>query len=214
MPISGGLLFIYAIMDNIVYMNGESKNWCEKIMKRLKRKHLYNFFMLKPLGVMKECDFSRIEEKLGSSKYLSVFDWSLDVYELAKDIKNSYSTDKIMSYLIDDFLFWFDIKLSRRCENFKEKRIKSIEKCMLKLKKIEMAAKSIYFPKTTVSSEISDLQGLIDANMDQKIQLEIYSILKKDNPLLVVNPVTYVDYESLSSGCIEDITKILKEANV
>ena len=89
--------------------------FCNNLMKKLEKKETHKFFKKQFLSdCNKPMDLSKVKEKLQNNEYESIFTWIQDIDLVWRNVKNSFSQDKINIDIADDLSQWFNKKCKQK----------------------------------------------------------------------------------------------------
>ncbi|EAY08413.1 hypothetical protein TVAG_354720 [Trichomonas vaginalis G3] len=210
-------------------MKQEEIDWCLKIHEKIKAKKVYSHVAKPDLKIGYSRSLNEIEEFLKNNKYLTIFDWSLDVNTLIADLAEYYSAQKNLLLICHDLESWFEKRLIKRAVTKPEVVEKNIRKCAEKIVIIgeaydnfsRMLAGEKFFTKKGSNSshkrrvnseEASSIQKSLDELKDENVLLGVMRILKKWMPDLDIQENTTIDIMKMPKQCFEELKILLGKA--
>ena len=166
--------------------------------------------------------------KISGFVYMSIFDWSLDVFELLNEMKEIYSENKINLNRILEVELWLEEKLTKISITEEEKIYKLIQKLIKILDDMNMIYYYAFNPKNEIENqlnksknilknptkkEIDLLQSQINIIQDKKILKNLIIILHKHIPSLELNEYVSIDISQITMDCFNEIKNLLITTN-
>ena len=196
-------------------MDSFYQKWCEEIMKRI-HNHLTRSFITEPNSkIPMNSSFQTIEEKLKSGKYLTPFDWSIDLTNLIYLFIDGYPENSPPYLIAEDTLQWFDKKMNsipRSQADFNNKRIKKAKKiiqiCMNGLSE-KSKFREIHDEKAITSDDVDRLQNVIQNINDPVLFDKVIFILQSYIGELNFDAEVVIDRRQISKRCFDEIMKTI-----
>ena len=205
-------------------MKEEELLWCKRIHQKIKETKAYSHIFKPDVAIASVRTLSEIEDLLDQNKYLTIFDWSLDINMLAEELIEYYSGQRHLMLIACDFSSWFEKRLKKKAVFKEEINNKKLQKCLKYV--ITMSETSDNYArmlagegrkkggshqskKKLTSEDIQTMQNAINQIKDDSILLGVMRILKKWMPELEIAEDTTIDLIKLPKQCIDELKVLL-----
>ena len=211
-------------------MKEEELLWCKGIHQKIKETKAYSHIFQPDVAIANVRTLTEIEELLDQNKYLTIFDWSLDINTLAEELIEYYAGQRHLMLLACDFSSWFEKRLKKKAifkEEINNKKREKCLKCVVTVSetydnfaRMLSGEKSIggegrkkggsHSSKKKISpEELQAMQSAINQIKDDSILHGVMRILKKWMPELEIAEDTTIDLVKLPKQCIEELMVLL-----
>ena len=209
-------------------MKQEEIEWCQKIHMKINQCKAYRHIFSTAIASVRT--MNEIEDLLNQNKYLTIFDWSLDINTLAEELIEFYSGQRNLMLIACDFSSWFEKRLRKKAVFKEEIQQKERMKCLKLVSTVadtydnfskmlsgdksgsaENRKKSGQHSskKKFTQEELQAMQTSINEIKDDSILLGVMRILKKWMPETEIDEDTTIDVNKLPKQCIEDLMILL-----
>ena len=211
-------------------MKPEEIEWCSAIHEKIKQSVTYRHVFRPDLAIASARSMNEIEDLLHQGKYLTIFDWSLDINMLVEELVEYYSGQRYLMLIACDFSAWFEKRLMKKAvtkEEIAEKtRRKGAEKIRLVAETYDNFTKMLAGDKSIFSEgrkksgqhsnkkkvspeELQAMQKAINEIKDDSVLLGVMRILKKWMPDTEIAEDTVVDVTKLPKQCVSELMVLL-----
>ena len=196
-------------------MNSFYQFWCEEMMKRI-RSHLTRSFITEPNSKIPiNYSFQTIEEKLRSGKYLTPFDWSIDLTNLIYLFIDGYEENSSPYLIAEDTLQWLNKKLNsipKSEDDFNNKRIQKAKR-LIKICMSGLSEKSkfreMHDDRPISSDDVERLQNMIQNINNPVLFDKVVHILNSYIGELNFDAEVVIDRRQISKRCFDEILKTI-----
>lgn len=204
-------------------MKQEEINWCLQIHEKIKAKKAYSHVLKPDLKIGYGRSLNEIDEFLKQNKYLTIFDWSLDVNTLIEDLIEYYNEQKTLLLICYDLGHWFEKRLTKRAvtpEEITHKKVKkTTEKIVLISETYDNFSRMLAGEKfnTKKSShkkrinleDVATIQKSLEELTDENLLVGVMRILKKWIPDINIQENTSIDVMKMPRQCINELKILL-----
>lgn len=201
------------------------KTWCESVIEAMKSRPASEHVLDYPKECAVPVELAQIRAKLCQDEYVSVNDWSMDVYYLLYSICEYYESrmDVFRMALVQDFITWFALEVRRaprtelaaqipRADALKN-RVELIQNVMKenltdKRSEIRLKRPNQALIKDDVFNDLSERMAKIS---DVDTLLRIFLLLRQYVPDLKFGVFTEIKRSQIPRRCVEALLGILDE---
>ena len=209
-------------------MKEEEITWCKKIHKKINQSRPYKHIFSTTIPDVRT--INEIEEQLDQNKYLTIFDWSLDINTLTEELIEHFSNQRNLMLIACDFSSWFEKRLRKKAIFKEEIQQKQWNKCLKLVSTVadtydnfarmlsgdksgnaDNRKKSAHNSnkKKFTTEELQAMQAAINEIKDDSILFGVMRILKKWMPEAEIAEDTTIDVSKLPKQCIEELMVLL-----
>lgn len=162
-------------------------------------------------------DFSTILKFLNANKYITVFDWSIDMTALIYDMIDSTFEGTAKHLIAKEILIWFERKLDNSPKSYQEftnkrlkKQVRKITNCIEGITAVTIL-KDTDLEKTISIPELKSLQDMITSISDENTLVNVLFVLKKYIPNLNTDGAIQISQSQVTKQCYYEIENIIKQ---
>ena len=211
-------------------MKEEELVWCKAIHQKIKESKAYSHIFKPDIAIASVRTMDEIEELLNQNKYLTIFDWSLDINTLAEELIEYYSGQRYLMLLACDFSSWFEKRLMKKAVFKEEINHKKRMKCLRYVSTVAEAydnfARMLSGEKSSGSEgrkksgahatkkkispeELQKMQEAINQITDEPVLFGIMRILKKWMPDTEIAENTCIDLAKIPKQGLDELMVLL-----
>lgn len=205
-------------------MNEFHTNFCHKCLAKIRNSPI-GYFIIDPTNeIQKNLTFSDIENKLSAGRYVTIYDFSIDMNNMMYDEIDSSQQNSPEYFIRTDFLQQFQKRIMKAPKTENDLKAQKIKKLAKRLKTIinimsnnrnpiETEASQSKHPSSFSSlikqSEIDELQNKIDEITDENVLIKVYHILSENIPYLQLDSEVVIDKNQINQKCLKSLKALL-----
>lgn len=213
--------------ETLNLMDEDEKKWCLKVMEKLKNNEIFQIIIDAKKPQIECNSYNEISENLEKCKYISVFDWYLDIQWLISDLQEYYKNDEILSVFISESSLFInkqlqkmDINKNDRNSYLFKKIVKKVfdivkvydsfvEHCETEKHVMEPKHSRRYLQNKAEEKTLQEIQNALDNIEDMSKMKSIIGILKKWLPDTELSDQTSIEVSKMPKCCILELKSLL-----
>ncbi|EAX97347.1 hypothetical protein TVAG_293520 [Trichomonas vaginalis G3] len=195
------------------------RDWCKMIMDRMEKHPIRGCLARYEPANSSLRNFKFIYDALNENKYITPFDWSIDMTNLIYSYIDSNYEGTGKYFIGQEILEWLENKLDHSPKNFQDfvnhrlqKQIQILTDCIEGIGTIEIS-KSTDLKKHISPAELKTLQDNFESISDPQTLINVMFTLKKYIPELDADNPIQITQSKITQQCFQELQILFKHAD-
>lgn len=195
------------------------RDWCKMIMDRMEKHPIRGCLARYEPANSSLRNFKFIYDALNENKYITPFDWSIDMTNLIYSYIDSNYEGTGKYFIGQEILEWLENKLDHSPKKFQDfvnhrlqKQIQILTDCIEGIGTIEIS-KSTDLKKHISPAELKTLQDNFESISDPQTLINVMFTLKKYIPELDADNPIQITQSKITQQCFQELQILFKHAD-